>query len=102
RRHTRWPRDWSSDVCSSDLVFLPMMNLVGQNAHPLRLIGVSTSTINYLRSLGQTVGLAIVGTVVTRTINTELHLPATTRQLPARSEERRVGKEGRSRRSQYR
>src|SRR5690625_341714 len=25
RRHTRWPRDWSSDVCSSDLkrVFLP-------------------------------------------------------------------------------
>src|SRR6266508_5884669 len=22
RRHTRWPRDWSSDVCSSDLVLL--------------------------------------------------------------------------------
>src|SRR5437870_13917949 len=21
RRHTRWPRDWSSDVCSSDLNF---------------------------------------------------------------------------------
>src|SRR5690625_5710825 len=21
RRHTRWPRDWSSDVCSSDLGF---------------------------------------------------------------------------------
>src|SRR5207253_2035210 len=21
RRHTRWPRDWSSDVCSSDLMF---------------------------------------------------------------------------------
>src|SRR5437870_12361703 len=21
RRHTRWPRDWSSDVCSSDLYF---------------------------------------------------------------------------------
>src|SRR5207253_4815432 len=21
RRHTRWPRDWSSDVCSSDLCF---------------------------------------------------------------------------------
>src|SRR5690625_6630400 len=20
RRHTRWPRDWSSDVCSSDVV----------------------------------------------------------------------------------
>src|SRR5437870_8300423 len=23
RRHTRWPRDWSSDVCSSDLLLLP-------------------------------------------------------------------------------
>src|SRR5579884_3958483 len=23
RRHTRWPRDWSSDVCSSDLGTLP-------------------------------------------------------------------------------
>src|SRR5690625_7956758 len=22
RRHTRWPRDWSSDVCSSDLLIL--------------------------------------------------------------------------------
>src|SRR5207253_7787855 len=21
RRHTRWPRDWSSDVCSSDLAY---------------------------------------------------------------------------------
>src|SRR5207253_6860551 len=23
RRHTRWPRDWSSDVCSSDLESFP-------------------------------------------------------------------------------
>src|SRR5690625_5667114 len=22
RRHTSWPRDWSSDVCSSDLYFI--------------------------------------------------------------------------------
>src|SRR5207253_5202070 len=22
RRHTRWPRDWSSDVCSSDLALI--------------------------------------------------------------------------------
>src|SRR6266702_5001157 len=25
RRHTRWPRDWSSDVCSSDLIALPLL-----------------------------------------------------------------------------
>src|SRR5690625_555896 len=39
RRHTRWPRDWSSDVCSSDLqivirrdhsqgLMIPVRNLV--------------------------------------------------------------------------
>src|SRR5437870_11173687 len=28
RRHTRWPRDWSSDVCSSDL-FLPNLLTAG-------------------------------------------------------------------------
>src|SRR5207253_7656188 len=28
RRHTRWPRDWSSDVCSSDLIMqiIPLFN----------------------------------------------------------------------------
>src|SRR5437660_6722096 len=27
RRHTRWPRDWSSDVCSSDLAGRPVQQL---------------------------------------------------------------------------
>src|SRR5207253_2995248 len=27
RRHTRWPRDWSSDVCSSDLFDDPALLL---------------------------------------------------------------------------
>src|SRR5690625_1321710 len=32
RRHTRWPRDWSSDVCSSDLHGQPqqLLELLGQ------------------------------------------------------------------------
>src|SRR5439155_10886722 len=30
RRHTRWPRDWSSDVCSSDLV-------AGRDPRPTKL-----------------------------------------------------------------
>src|SRR5207253_8546418 len=25
RRHTRWPRDWSSDVCSSDLAYAMLL-----------------------------------------------------------------------------
>src|SRR5439155_7543018 len=28
RRHTRWPRDWSSDVCSSDLTCLDLRSPV--------------------------------------------------------------------------
>src|SRR5215510_10204811 len=28
RRHTRWPRDWSSDVCSSDLSRHPTLRTV--------------------------------------------------------------------------
>src|SRR5207253_3484947 len=31
RRHTRWPRDWSSDVCSSDLDLLS--DAAGLHAH---------------------------------------------------------------------
>src|SRR5207253_7363844 len=28
RRHTRWPRDWSSDVCSSDLAMSSNVDLL--------------------------------------------------------------------------
>src|SRR5439155_13556058 len=39
RRHTRWPRDWSSDVCSSDLLEAR--------------IGLSTGEVHVLSSPGQ-------------------------------------------------
>src|SRR5439155_15739169 len=38
RRHTRWPRDWSSDVCSSDLRNLSPRRS-GQNHRGLRFRG---------------------------------------------------------------
>src|SRR5690625_7366153 len=31
RRHTRWPRDWSSDVCSSDLVCRVQQGVVAKH-----------------------------------------------------------------------
>src|SRR6266702_6005993 len=34
RRHTRWPRDWSSDVCSSDLG----IRIGGRLAHRARAV----------------------------------------------------------------
>src|SRR5437870_11084349 len=61
RRHTRWPRDWSSDVCSSDLL------------RPGEAVDLDTPTGS---------------------------LPAPGQRpsgLDTRSEERRVGKECRSR-----
>src|SRR5690625_7762329 len=58
RRHTRWPRDWSSDVCSSDLW-----------------------VVDPLREISPRLGLKPT--------------------IPQRSEERRVGKEGRTRWSSY-
>src|SRR5439155_11874305 len=36
RRHTRWPRDWSSDVCSSDLVSLFAIEYSGKETQTLR------------------------------------------------------------------
>src|SRR5439155_14298995 len=35
RRHTRWPRDWSSDVCSSDLETRPICEPAGRVSVPL-------------------------------------------------------------------
>src|SRR5207253_7076059 len=32
RRHTRWPRDWSSDVCSSDLGTISANGSIGLRA----------------------------------------------------------------------
>src|SRR5439155_5885031 len=33
RRHTRWPRDWSSDVCSSDLAVMMLETSSGREHH---------------------------------------------------------------------
>src|SRR5439155_8425814 len=74
RRHTRWPRDWSSDVCSSDLIDCHrLQSVVGG---PLFDWGAGFSRLGWALKLGQA------------------------RLKPAaepRSEERRVGKECRSR-----
>src|SRR6266508_5295738 len=34
RRHTRWPRDWSSDVCSSDLLLMQAITAMGGEIRP--------------------------------------------------------------------
>src|SRR6266508_1581294 len=47
RRHTRWPRDWSSDVCSSDLVDnLPVSQRNWNNDHAVYTHGFGVVAAN--------------------------------------------------------
>src|SRR5256885_16354452 len=87
RRHTRLQGDWSSDVCSSDLIRRDLQRLY--LARLLRMVvtpdpgtpeDARTVARATLASLSGALGRALV---------------------PARSEERRVGKECRSRWSPY-
>src|SRR5439155_2889595 len=74
RRHTRWPRDWSSDVCSSDLAWLDRLGLthLGLDDRVERLSG------------GETILVGLAALFLRRP------------DIMLRSEERRVGKECRS------
>src|SRR2546428_4511317 len=84
RRHTRSDRDWSSDVCSSDLPQLELRAPVG-DVEPHR---------------GELGHRATVERIV-RVESPEPALGLIARQELQRSEERRVGKECRSRWSPY-
>src|SRR3712207_8815860 len=81
RRHTRYWRDWSSDVCSSDLVDL--------SPSAVRRLASSVEALTRVRPT--------VSSTTWTWMCRELRL--TTRR--GRSEERRVGKECRSRWSPY-
>jgi MFS family permease len=62
--------------------FFPVQTLAAQNAVERQRIGVATGVITYLRALGQTLGVAIAGTVVNNTIASNLPalVPANTVQ----------------------
>src|SRR5206468_7501804 len=81
RRHTRSDRDWSSDVCSSDLY------------------GIDASARSSLASAPRPVPrmTATSGTIAVRVFTARTASATETAfKLSGRSEERRVGKEGRS------
>src|SRR5207253_6292360 len=86
RRHTRWPRDWSSDVCSSDLLAAskPGVEKVYalQAGREIRVI-VAPGDVDDDAA-------ALLSHEIAREIEDQL-----------RSEERRVGKECRSRGSRH-
>ena len=104
RRHTRCSRDWSSDVCSSDLEQSGSFNRYNSTA--MSGIGTHRCDVGYIHVL-EAVRQRHFGTVKRAQHDiagsfcepeTRNHHNVRTR---CRSEERRVGKEGRSRWSQY-
>src|SRR5207253_6185716 len=95
RRHTRWPRDWSSDVCSSDLMGTwvtlcgtkcrkPGDPVVDEEGKPIRRQSVSVT----LRDEW----------ITCEACKVVLADPPMLAEYDFRSEERRVGKEGRDQR----
>src|SRR5207253_7408694 len=95
RRHTRWPRDWSSDVCSSDLSELyDAAKVDGANAF-YRFFKISIPMISpvifYNLVLATIAAFQYFLTAYVIYQNT----------AGPRSEERRVGKEWRARLRTY-
>src|SRR5699024_11644977 len=76
RRHTTSKRDWSSDVCSSDLAAGRIGTGIGSNANAVRPAGSFSAGANISVAGGSH-----------ELVSTQIH---------HRSEERRVGKESRS------
>src|SRR5207248_7558425 len=89
RRHTRSYGDWSSDVCSSDLQRLRLVEM--------SMVGLSSLKPAFTRSAGT------LPSVSTKRSTSKYFLSSHRPKMPicekSRSEERRVGKECRCRRA---
>src|SRR5256885_11658460 len=90
RRHTRLQGDWSSDVCSSDLnlyalLFAPENSLLRMRAAMSERFGRVSTTAMSAKAVAKA----------------PAEEPKAEERPAKRSEERRVGKEGRSRGSPY-
>jgi EmrB/QacA subfamily drug resistance transporter len=65
---------------------MPTFTLAVQNAFPLEQIGAVTAAVQFFRSIGSTIGVAVMGTMLTNVLATQLQiaLPADlTQTIPA-------------------
>src|SRR5207253_6043815 len=92
RRHTRWPRDWSSDVCSSDLHVIEGHLTTGDMVVFFAYVTNLYSPMKALARLSYVTSKASVGAERIADI-----MRVRSEVTDHRSEERRVGKECRSR-----
>ena len=69
-------------------VMMSLFTIVVQNAFPFRMLGEVTATLSFFRSMGGTIGLAVLGAVMTNafTTNRQSNMPAALKPyIPARS-----------------
>src|SRR5690606_40868847 len=91
RRHTRFSRDWSSDVCSSDLILF----FVKKSPHKCRLFDYHY--FDYSRNLTVTPDFTFLPKSFASQLVRRIQPCDAVLEIADRSEERRVGKESRCR-----
>src|SRR5690606_39446564 len=94
RRHTRFSRDWSSDVCSSDL---PIVKALERCGFALVIASDGAAKTLLEKEFPHLEVLELPGYGITYGKNRKDFKRHLRRRLPERSEERRVGNEWRSR-----
>src|SRR5206468_9946699 len=93
RRHTRSDRDWSSDVCSSDLVFSDRLFLEGA---PNKQIGTDSGRCVLIDAAAFNFDCSVTAHIPEGApLDAGDIMSAGSLTLVERSEERRVGNEGR-------
>src|SRR5690606_40266862 len=95
RRHTRFSRDWSSDVCSSDL--LDDLHVSVERRNEALVVSARLGSVPVGRWIACPEGTSISEQVSCYEYLKSLDTPGG--RLGKRSEERRVGKESGSRRA---
>src|SRR5207248_7185149 len=91
RRHTRSYGDWSSDVCSSDLVGRP----VPTSPRILSQVSACPDPVRPPSQVSLAAAISILGGQAGTRTSCPTGIRSGVRPSCARSEERRVGKEGR-------
>src|SRR5690625_3448786 len=87
RRHTRWPRDWSSDVCSSDLFRQAAPGTSGQFSSASEQVMIAANSLFGLTESSNVFEKQIIGFALSlnRTSTPGLSPPGLVTPKPARS-----------------